>query len=164
MSTFDPAELLGSLAAAGVEAVVIGGLAVAAHGHVRATRDLDIVPSATAENLERLARLLRDLGAEQWGTGDFHSSEFPYDPLDPEQLAAGGNFVLDTRFGRLDIMQWVPGIDEDDAFAVLRADAIPVDVSGVPMLVCSREHLIALKRAAGRPQDLQDLRELGEDV
>jgi len=65
---------------------------------------------AKSTNLKSLATLLRRLDAQHHGLGDFEPSEFSYDPLDPAQLAEGGNFVLTTRLGRLDIMRWVPGI------------------------------------------------------
>lgn len=122
------------------------------------------MPAGDAANLERLARVLRELGAELFGTGEFDPEEFPFDPLDPAQLAEGGNFLLLTRFGRLDIMRWVPGIEADQAFDVLRRAAVSTELEGHPIFVCSREDLIAMKRAAGRPQDLVDLRELGEDA
>jgi hypothetical protein len=57
-------------------------------------------------------------------------------------------------------MQWVSGIDEDPAYPALAREAISVDFRGGPLLVCGLEHLLAMKRAAGREQDLQDLREL----
>lgn len=154
-------ELVGALEAAGVEYVVIGGFAVAAHGFVRATKDLDIVPAGDPANLERLAGLLRALGAELFGTGEFAPGEFPFDPRDPAQLAEGGNFLLVTRYGRLDTLQWVPGIDAEQAYEHLRRNAVPSELEGHPILVCSRDDLITMKRAAGRPQDLVDLRELG---
>src|SRR5437870_4257911 len=106
----EPDELIASLSQGGVDYIVIGGLAVAAHGYIRATKDLDIVPDPGAANLQRLARVLSEIDAAHYGTGDFDSSEFPFNPQDADQLAEGGNFVLSTRFGRLDVMQWVPGI------------------------------------------------------
>jgi len=157
-------ELVGALHAARVDYVVIGGFAVAAHGFVRATKDLDIVPSGDVGNLERLAAVLRDLGAELFGIDEFDPTEFPFDPLDPSQLAEGGNFLLLTRFGRLDMMQWVPGVDADQAYEHLRRTAVATELAGHRVFVCSREDLIAMKRTAGRPQDLVDLRELGDDV
>jgi hypothetical protein len=154
-------ELLLALRRAGVSFVVIGGLAVGVHGYVRATKDLDIVPDPSLENLARLAALLRELAAEPVGAGDFDADEFPYDPTDPSQLAEGANFRLETRLGPLDIMQWVAGIDEDPAYPALAREAITVDFRGGPLLVCGLAHLVAMKQAAGRDQDLQDLRELG---
>jgi len=153
-------RLVESLNDGGVEYIVIGGLAVAAHGYVRATKDLDIVPEPSGENLGRLASVLRDLGAEHYGTGDFDAAEFPFDPHDPAQLAEGGNFVLSTSRGRLDVMQWVPGIPGDLAYEHLARGAIWTDVLGQPVRVCSLDDLLEMKRAAGRPQDLEDLARL----
>jgi hypothetical protein len=65
-----------------------------------------------------------------------------------------------TRHGRLDVIQWVPGIDADQAYPLLRAAAIRSELGGIGVFVCSREHLVAMKRAAGRQRDLDDLREL----
>jgi hypothetical protein len=158
---FQADELLLTLRDAEVRFVVIGGIAVGVHGYVRATKDLDIVPDPGLENLTRLASLLRELDAEHVGVGEFSADEFPYDPTDPAQLAQGANFRLHTRLGPLDIMQWVAGIDEDPAYAALAHDAITVRFRGGELLVCGIDHLRAMKQAAGREQDLQDLRELG---
>jgi hypothetical protein len=102
------------------------------------------------------------LEAHNFGTGDFDPAEFPFDPLKPDDLREGGNFVLATRLGRLDIMQWVPGIPGDLALEHLTRGAIVTALGGRPVRVCSRDDLIAMKRAAGRSQDLLDLDELGE--
>jgi hypothetical protein len=60
-------------------------------------------------------------------------------------------------------MQWVPGIDADRAYPLLRPAAIRSELGGVAVFVCSREHLAAMKRAGGRQRDLDDLRELGAE-
>lgn len=154
-------RLVGALNHHDVRFIIIDGMAVAAHGFVRATKDLDIVPASDRANLVRLAAALRQVSAEIYGTGDFDASEFPYDPLDPDDLAAGGNFVLQTDAGRLDVMQWIPGIDADVAYDRLSSGAIDADILGHPVRVCSLEDLCVMKRTAGRPQDLEDLRHLG---
>src|SRR4051812_49786551 len=64
VSTFAPEQLVAALNAADVAYVIVGGIAVAAHGVVRATADLDIVPDGRPENLDRLADTLSELGAE----------------------------------------------------------------------------------------------------
>ncbi len=59
--------ILGELAREGVDFLVIGGVAVGYHGHIRATKDVDVVPSPDAANLERLARVLRRLEKARMG-------------------------------------------------------------------------------------------------
>jgi hypothetical protein len=57
-------------------------------------------------------------------------------------------------------MQWVPGIDADQAYATLAADAETAAAFGIEISICSLNALRTMKRAAGRPQDLQDLADL----
>jgi hypothetical protein len=148
----DPDELFAALARHRVEYVLIGSLALAAHGYVRATRDVDIVPSPERANLERLAAALRDLDARLIG-GEL----LPEVSLDPESLATGANFPVETRHGRLDVMQDEPGIP---SFRELAATAFPVEVGDQQVLVCSRDDLVAMKRAADREIDRVDLERL----
>ena len=161
---FEPDELLLALSRAGVQFVVIGGVAVGVHGFIRATEDLDIVPEPSYDNLARLARLLSEINAKHVGLADFSPQEFPYDPTDPVQLAEGANFRLDTSRGPLDILQWVAGIGTDLAYSELVGGAIPVRFRDTQVRVCSLTHLVAMKRAAGRPQDLEDLKRLADDT
>jgi predicted nucleotidyltransferase len=158
----DPLPLLRFLHEQQVEHVVIGGFAVNAHGFIRVTKDLDIVPNARIENLQRLAVALRDLDATVLETEDFRSEELPIDPLRAEDLAQGGNVCLTTRLGRLDVMQWISGIDVDELYAELEPKALTGDLDGVTVRVCGLEHLRTMKRAAGRPQDLEDLARLSD--
>lgn len=95
----NPEPLLRALSSAGVRHIIIGGFAVNAHGVIRPSRDLDIVPDPDPENLRRLARLLADLDARHVGLGDFNPEEFPFDPTRAEDLEAGANFRLETRLG-----------------------------------------------------------------
>ena len=90
MADLDILGLFEQLARAGVDYIVIGGVAVGFHGYVRATKDLDVVPAPDRQNLERLVEALRELDAELDGAGDFESAELP-DPLSVEALAQGGN-------------------------------------------------------------------------
>ncbi|MGH2915079.1 MAG: hypothetical protein ACRDMX_08825 [Solirubrobacteraceae bacterium] len=57
-------------------------------------------------------------------------------------------------------MQWIPGIDADNAYSKLAADARPAAAFGIEIQVCSLAALRVMKRAAGRPQDVQDLADL----
>jgi predicted nucleotidyltransferase len=158
----DPLPLLRALHERGIEYIVVGGFAVNAHGFIRVTKDLDIVPNPAQENLEKLAEMLRDLGATVLDTGDFKSEEMPADPTRTADLAMGGNFCLLTDIGRLDVMQWLSGIDFDDLYAKLDPSTIESTVDGALVRVCGLDDLRMMKRAAGRPEDLKDLERLGE--
>ncbi|CAN5221986.1 hypothetical protein BH20ACT16_BH20ACT16_11600 [soil metagenome] len=160
MASLDPEGLLRCFADAGLRYVVIGGLAVNAHGVIRATKDLDICPDPRHENVERLAAVLRDLQAAQVGMEDFEAHELPFDPTNVDDLLQGGNFRLATRLGDLDIMQWISGIAGENAYAALAGEVMLVELGELQVPVCSLDHLRAMKRAAGRPQDLQDLADL----
>jgi hypothetical protein len=159
----DPVPLLRHLSERGVEHIIIGGLAVAAHGHVRPSKDLDIVPASAHDNLKRLATALIDMNATGAEAGERDPAELPMSALRVDDLEQGGNFRLTTDLGDLDIFQWVKGIDAEDSYAELYREALAGEVEGVAVRVCSLEHLRAMKRAAGRPQDLIDLQRLGED-
>lgn len=159
-TSLDAGGLLRRLHEASVEYVVIGGLAVIAHGVQRFTNDLDICPSPDPDNLGRLADLLDRAEARQLGVGDFDEREFPFDPRRPAELAEGGNFRLLTAHGVLDIMQWIPGIPDEHAYGALVGDSVEGTAFGVPLKVCSLEHLRQMKRTADRPQDRQDLADL----
>ena len=78
-------------------------------------------------------------------------------------MEGGANFRLETRLGDRDIMQWVAGIETEPAYAALATGAITGELDGVPLRVCGLDALIAMKRAAGRPRDLDDLQRLGVD-
>jgi len=156
----DARALFGALAEAGVEHVVVGGWAVNAHGYLRTTRDIDLCPAPDRPNLERLARLLIVLEARQLGLEGFEEAELPGDPTDPESLAAGGNFRVETKLGVLDLMQWLDSVDGELEYDELARTAISAEPFGIPLSVCSLEHLVAMKRRADRDRDRDDLRHL----
>ncbi len=112
---------------------MIDGLAVIAHGVQRFTNDLDICPAPDPANLERLARMLERADARQLGLGDFDERSFPFDPRRPDELADGGNFRLVTTEGVLDIMRWIPGISDEQAYGALSADAVEGTAFGMPL-------------------------------
>lgn len=157
----NPEPLLRALHEAGVRHIIIGGFAVNAHGVIRPSRDLDIVPDPDEANLGRLARLLGEIDARHVGLGDLSPDEFPFDPTRAEDLRAGANFRLETRLGDLDVMQWVAGIETEPAYDALDLKAVTGELDGIPLRVCGLDHLVAMKRAAGRPRDLDDLQRLG---
>ena len=152
-----PEPLLQALVAAGVQFVIIGGFSLAAHGIVRATKDIDIVPDPEPVNLSRLAEALRTLDAEPLLADDFDPAEIGI-VLDEAGLALGGNWVLRTRFGRLDVMQDVRGVR---SYADLRARAVITELPDVGHLAFAGiDDLVAMKSAADRPQDRLDIADL----
>lgn len=156
-AVFDPAELFRALATAEIDYVLIGGLAVGAHGAVRATQDVDICPDPSVGNLRRLADLLVEIDAVNADVDEFSPDELPDHDLDG--LRAGGNFRLRTRLGRLDVMQHVAPFG-DETWATLDRHAEQRAAFGVSLRVCDYDTLIAMKRAAGRGQDRVDLENL----
>lgn len=156
MPELDIQGILEQLDEGGVEYIVIGGVAVGFHGYVRATKDLDVVPAPDRQNLERLVAVLRVLDAELDGANEFEAAELP-DPLQVDTLAQGGNWVLQTRLGRFDLMQW---IRDRELWGMLSPAAVEVDLDGTRVKVASYDDLIDLKRQAARPSDLEDLERL----
>jgi len=153
--TPDPLALLGVLARHEVDFVVIGGVAVQAHGHLRTTRDVDIIAAPDAENAHRLAAALRDLGARNRGVDAEHLD----DPTDPQTFTRAASLFLDTSAGMLDVMQGAAGAPP---YAELRRRSIPVALDDLTIRVAGIDDLIALKRAAGRPVDLDDIAVLAD--
>jgi predicted nucleotidyltransferase len=147
----DPRDIFEVLVRHGVDFVVIGGVAVIGHGSQRVTQDVDFVAATDADNLARLEAALHELGAELWGV-DAHLLGID---LDAHTLAEGGNFTLVTRAGGLDFFNEVPG---GAPYEQVRARSVVADVpGGVQIRVAGIDDLLAMKRAAGRPRDLQDI-------
>jgi hypothetical protein len=147
-------DLLRTLHRHGVEFVVIGGFSLAAHSLARATKDLDIVPEPSRANLRRLLSALEELDAAPSALDDFKPDEIL--ELSLENLQLGGNWILRTSFGRLDVMQYVEGVRD---YGRLREGAIQPKMEALdePVLFAGLDDLIAMKTAAGRDQDLIDI-------
>lgn len=77
-----------------VEYLTIGGVAVNAHGHVRNTRDVDILVEWSAGNMKCLAAALAELDAKLFGVD---ADLLDVDPRKPEDLLDGGNFTCALR-------------------------------------------------------------------
>jgi hypothetical protein len=152
---FDLRSLLAALHDHDVRFIVIGGVAVGAHGYVRGTEDLDLVPDPDPENLQRLTEALEEL-----------DSTLPtvegrrFDPAtDARVIRRGGNVTADTRFGGLDVVQRAQGVP---SYSQLVNDAVKSELLGVPVHVCSLARLREMKQAQGREQDRADLANLPE--
>jgi hypothetical protein len=142
---FDPVPLLHALAEGGVDFVLIGGVAGGSYGSAFGTFDVDIAYARDRDNLERLARVLRELGAELRGA----PPGLPFQ-LDARTLEAGANFTFSTGLGALDILADPAGAPP---YARLKAEGVRITLSRTEVVVASLDHLIAMKEAAGRPKD-----------
>jgi hypothetical protein len=146
--TGSPTRLLTRLSDAGIDFVVIGAIAVVAHGHIRATRDLDITYSTDRGNLEALGKLLVAVDARLRGVAEV----VPFVP-DGRTLRRAELLTLETRDGSLDLLAQPPG---PPPYPELRQRALPIEVEGRTIRVAALEDLLAMKRTAGRPRDLED--------
>jgi predicted nucleotidyltransferase len=146
-------ELLRRLAAADVEFVVVGGLAVNAWGVVRGTKDVDVVVAPGPENLRRLADAAVAAGGHVQQGEALLGTPFSI----AAALAEGEQVAIETDLGRLDIVQGLKGVP---SYEELRLRSSEAEILGVTVAVCSVDDLKAMKRAAGRTRDLADLEDL----
>lgn len=146
-------ELLRRLSEAGVEFVVVGGLALNAWGVIRGTKEVDIVVSPEPGNLRRLAAVAVDANGHVQQGEALLGSAFSI----AAALADGDQVPIETDLGRLDVVQ---GLDGIPSFDDLRSRATEAEILGSMVLVCSLEDLKTMKRAAGRMRDLADLEDL----
>lgn len=151
-SEFALNKLLRRLVGADVDFVVVGGVAVIVQASPRFTKDLDICYATDEANLGRLGTLLTELGARLRGVDE----DLPF-VADERTLRRTQMLTLTTSEGNVDLL-----VDPDGSpgYATLRRNATEIDLDGVHVLVASVDDLIAMKRAAGRPQDLVDLESL----
>jgi predicted nucleotidyltransferase len=141
----DAGPVIEALVSAGVDFVVIGGIAGTLHGSSYPTYDLDIAYARDSANLKRLAGVVAVLDVKLNNAPE----DLPF-IADERTLANGANFTFDTPYGRFDILGDVPGVS---SYEDLRRDAEEVALEGHPVRVASIDHLIAMKRAANRTKD-----------
>ena len=155
MSTTGPAgqrTLLRKLGDRDVRFVLVGGLAVAAHGYPRATADVDIVFSTDVPSCERFASALEELRSEV----AFADRPEPPAGITGPWLAEGGHFRFVTEAGPLDALSTLAGFD----YARLASAAIRIEFSGVEVAICSLDDLLAIKASGDRARDRADIEEL----
>jgi len=134
-------DLLSTFNEHGVEFLVVGAHALAAHGHVRATKDLDVWIRPDAANARRLMNALHAFGAP---THDVSESDF---------TTPGITFQIGVEPVRIDVITTVDGLEFEPAWQ----NRVAAGYGGVPAFVLSRDDLIRNKRASARPQDLADI-------
>lgn len=141
----DLREFIGLLNSFRVEYLVVGGHAVAFHGHPRFTGDIDFFIRATAENAERMLRVLDGFG---FGALGITAADL-IEPAKVVQLGRPPN--------RIDILTSISGVD----FELAWRSRVPADLDGQAVNFIGAEELLKNKMSSGRPQDLADAAKLG---
>jgi predicted nucleotidyltransferase len=144
--------LLRVLAEAGVEFILVGGVAGTVHGSSRLTLDVDVVYRRSPGNIARLVLALTPYRPYLRGA----PPGLPF-RCDAATIQRGLNFTLTTDIGDLDLLGEIIG---GGTYEDLRASSIVIHVFGVECRCLDLDHLIQVKRAAGRPKDLEALAEL----
>jgi len=144
----DYRDILSIFNAEKVEYLVIGAYALAAHGLPRATGDIDLWINRDEPNARRVWRALEKFGA-------------PLLDLTQDDLSSPGMvYQIGVAPNRIDILTSIDGVEYGDAWS----QHIEVVIEGLPICIISRDHLIANKRAVGRPQDLADIDRLEKET
>jgi len=134
-------ELLLAFNAHNVEYLIVGAHALAAYGHVRATKDLDLWVRPEKSNAEKVIQALSEFGAPL--------SDLTVDDLSRKETI----FQMGMPPIRIDVITNIDGVDFTEAWP----DRLQILFAGVPAFVISRDHLITNKKTAARLQDLADV-------
>ena len=137
-------EFIQSLNNNGVRYLVIGGYAVAFHGHPHYTKDIDIWISMDAENAAKIVKALEQFGFASLG---LQAADFTA----PDQIVQ-----LGYPPNRIDLITTTPGVDFDTCYAA----RVPTEIDGVQVTFIDLENLKRNKKAVGRHQDLADIENL----
>jgi predicted nucleotidyltransferase len=151
----DAERILRTLAEHGVEYVLIGGLAVQTHGHVRTTNDADLIPAPEPANLERLAAALRSLEAKVLNPGQEDTE------IDAKMLPKAAIWQFSTRDGGVDVLHEVPG---GRPYKDLSERALRVSLGDIEVPVVDLDDLIQMKLARGKQVDLADVAALTDEA
>jgi predicted nucleotidyltransferase len=145
-------ELLPLLAQHAVRFIVVGGGAAIAHGLARLTSDVDVVYARDPENIRQLVAALKDYSPYLRGA----PPGLPF-RWDEQTITAGLNFTLTTGVGDLDLLGEITG---GGSYEELLPYTIELTAFNLQCRFVTLERLIQLKRAAGRPKDLEVIAEL----
>jgi hypothetical protein len=134
-------DLLSTFNDHAVEFLIVGAHALAAHGHVRATKDLDVWVRPEPANARRVMAALSMFGAPTHAVTERDFS------------APGITFQIGVEPVRIDVITMVDGL----TFELAWLNRVPAEYGGVAVFVLSRGDLLVNKRTSGRPQDLADV-------
>lgn len=138
--------IVDTLAREGIDYALCGGLAVAVHGHPRATKDIDLL--VLPQDVARVLTLVKALGF------DVPSRKMTFRTGKPNQQTVNRISKLDEATGELVPLDLLNVNDEHDS---IWHDRVEIPWRERKLSIVSREGLAMMKRRAGRPQDLADL-------
>lgn len=144
MLSKDFIEFIELLNAHNVRYLVVGGYAVALHGHPRYTKDLDVWIELSPENAENIINALEEFGFGSLGLK-------PEDFLERDQI-----IQLGYPPNRIDILTTLKDIQFNDCYK----EKVEIQIQGIKINFIDLENLKLNKRATGRPQDLADAENL----
>jgi predicted nucleotidyltransferase len=151
---------LAALNRAGVEYVVVGGIAVILQGVMRMTSDIDLMIDLSPDNWARAVGAFRSLG---------YVPRLPVDPLQLADPAIRSGWINEKAmqvFAFIDVRDPAVLVDVMTSYPIayqdLKSRSRVVEIDGIVVRISSVEDLIAVKTRAGRPQDLQDVSRLKE--
>ncbi len=145
-------KIIVALSQAGVDFVIVGGLAATAHGSSRLTQDIDVVYSRAADNIDRLVRSLAPF--EPYLRGVPVGLPFEWSGATIER---GLNFTLTTTIGDIDLLGEITG---GGRYEDLLSHSQEMEFFGRRCKCLDLPTLVRVKRAAGRPKDLEVIAEL----
>jgi hypothetical protein len=151
MTNFE--ELLKKIVGAQIKFILVGGLAAIAQGSDYVTMDLDICYAREAKNIKKLVELIKKINGKLRDV----PGDLPFH-LDEKVFSMGMNFTFETDLGDLDLWGELAGLGPYQE-TLKYAEAF--DLYGLPVVILSLVGLIKAKKAAGRPKDLVQLKELG---
>ena len=154
-SVSDLEEILGALARSGAAFLVVGGVAVVLHGHPRFTADLDLAVRLERDNVRKLLAALQGLGYRARAPVD--AMDFADEEKRTEWIREKGLTVFSLWSPRFPATEIDLFVREPFNFSAAYGRALHADIGGTVVTVASLADLIALKRAAGRARDLEDI-------
>ncbi len=136
----DFTDILSAFIAEKVEFLVVGGYAMAFHGYVRATGDIDLWIRISEENAKKIWRALEQFGA-------------PLFDLKPEDLQTPRMvFQIGIVPSRIDIITQIDGVEFEDAWKEHKT----IEIENLQIPVIGKTQLLQNKKSTGRAKDRND--------
>lgn len=150
----NPDAFFDALNAAGVDFVVVGGLAANVHGSQRVTKDVDIAYHTEANNLRRLCKAVNAMQPRMLVPGEPEGRPVT---LTPDLLKRHPLLQLSTNVGEIDLLSSIAGFK---SYGAIKDASEPLNIEGRDIRMLTRAGVIKSKRALNRPKDIDDINQL----